>query len=382
MNEGKDIYYVSAALCVGVIFASTMPAGLLPYLAAGACISLLCIVTLASAITLGVTASCTGSRICVIVRSPLLWTTAFFILGMLCHCTRSIVSPGIQRLQLFSQIQASLGRVIDTIPFNDRENNALVKAIITGDRSSLSAGTKAIFRSAGAAHLLALSGMHLGYIYLFISKALAILGNSIQARQLRSLLIILATGFYSLVCGAGPSLSRAWLFIALNEGSKIAGRPQDSRQIFCVALLLHLVFKSECIRDLGFQLSYLAMVGIVFVWPHMRQWYGVLERKTESSQDQRMQYIPGRKIWDILSLSICAQLFTAPLTLLHFGTFPNFFLITNLSAAPLMSILMLGGIAATAATMAAGPEDAEIFVHICEAPATMLRALLQTISEL
>ena len=294
-------------------------------------------------------------------NSGLLWTAVFFILGLFCYFSRVAILPSIPDRTYFSTAGETLTGAIESIPFRDSNNNALILALLKGDRSGLARQTIADFRNAGAAHMLALSGMHLGIIYLILNRLLFFLGNTPPARKTRYALITLLTLFYTLMCGAGASLVRAWLFILLNSLSRILDRPQPPGQIFCVALLLHLIARPESICEVGFQLSYLAMAGIVFIWPEMRTW-----------MDSR--------IWDALALSISCQMFTAPLTLLYFGTFPKYFLITNLVAAPLMSIVMTCGIIATAAS--ALSLEWSLLYTICEKPITLLCRLLENIAAL
>lgn len=273
------------------------------------------------------------------------WVGVFVMLGAFCMASRSVgmdLSAGLGaagggaslgaggRLQ-GNALGGMLGDTIRGIPFGNERSNAFTLAIICGDKSMLSSELLADFRGSGAAHLLALSGMHLGIIYLIMRKLLSIFGNHPVVSKMRSVAIIAVTGAYTIGCGCGPSLLRAWLFITLYELAAILHRPQNPGQIFCSALIIHLALRPESALDLGFQLSYLAMVGIVFLWPRVRIWY----------QGEIM-----RRIWDITSMSLCCQLFTGPLSYLHFGTFPKMFLITNLIAAPLMGVVMCCAIAA------------------------------------
>lgn len=294
-------------------------------------------------------------------NSGLLWTTVFFLLGLFCYFNQVAILPSIPDKTYFSAAGKTLTQAIESIPFQDSNSNALILALLKGDRTGLARQTIADFRNAGAAHMLALSGMHLGIIYLILSRLLFFLGNTPPARKTRYILITLLTLFYTLMCGAGASLVRAWLFILLNSLSKILDRPQPPGQIFCVALLLHLIARPESICEVGFQLSYLAMAGIVFIWPEMRTWM-------------------SSRIWDALALSISCQMFTAPLTLLYFGTFPKYFLITNLVAAPLMSIVMACGIIATAASSLS--LEWPLLYTVCEKPIILLCRLLGNIAAL
>lgn len=261
----------------------------------------------------------------------------------------------------FAPLAEKLHRTINSIPFEDCRDNSLLLALISGDRSKLDRNTVNDFRTAGAAHLLALSGMHLGVLYILISKLLSIAGSTVAKRKIRSLAIISTTGLYTLLCGAGASLVRAWLFIFLAESARLLHRPQPAGQIFCTALTLHLIFSPSSVTEPGFQLSYLAMIGIVFLWPHIRNWM-------------------KSRIWDGASLCISCQLFTGPLSYAYFGTFPKFFLLTNLIAAPLMTLVLVFGIAAIIFN-GIGAECHWLFT-VCELPLKCLRYLIGAIAGL
>lgn len=356
MDAGKDIYRVSLPLAAGVLAAWIITTHIFhvhaAHMAAALCFALACAAASPALIPSGKAAA-----------SASFWVLNFFVAGASCFFTSRVVSTDIVPRSWFADVNSSISALIGAIPFRDAENNALVQAIILGRRNALSAESTAAFRQAGAAHLLALSGMHLGIIYVIVKRGLCVLGNSIAMRKMRSLLLILSTGAYTLMCGAGPSLMRAWLFILLAETGRILGRPQKSGDVFCSALTLHLIFKPEAIAEPGFQLSYLAMVGIVFLWPLVREWY------------------PGRglgaKIWQLATLSISCQAFTAPLTLVYFGTFPKYFLITNLIAAPLMGVVMVCSLLCVGL---GGCEWAQPAILLMEYPLSLLRSLLKIIS--
>lgn len=356
MGRDRDIYMVSIPMVCGAVAAAfaSQSASAIPYLMAAISFPCLALATLPSVST-------AGEFHWRISYNPVFWIAVFFIAGAVSYTTAHIVSSGHTIWNPFAGMAERASSGITSLPFKDEENKALLKALILGDRTYLSKATTSHFRDAGAAHLLALSGMHLGIIYLIINKMLSIFGNRPPARKARSFSVIMITGIYTAMCGAGPSLVRAWLFILLNEGAKILERPQPPQQIFCAALTLHIITKPEGITGIGFQLSYLAMVGIVFVWPHIRAW-----------MDSR--------IWQALSLSISCQLFTAPLTLIYFHTFPKYFMITNLIAAPLMPIVIVTGMIAIAAN-AAGLDWNWLYMA-SEMPASALRYLLELISGL
>lgn len=324
-----------------------------------------------------------------ILRSPPLWEAVFFLTGCLVYLIGKQLPIESGTPDFLKDAHDSLSDIIGAIPMKNEQDNALAGAIITGDRSGMDRSVTAAFRRAGAAHLLALSGMHLGIIYLAVKKLFSVMGGHPASRRIRSALIIAVTGLYTLLCGRGSSLVRAWLFILLAETGLMLDRRQDPRQVFCAALTVHLLLRPTSIMEPGFQLSYLAMAGIVFVWPYVKGWYEAAEKQAEQNKEAKEGIREeeevtglGQKIWEAASLCICCQLFTAPLSLLYFGTFPKFFLITNLVAAPLMSMAMACSITATALFAWLGNGiPAQVYEIMCF-PLGMLRELTELVASI
>ena len=225
---------------------------------------------------------------------------------------------------------------IRAIPFPHGSTNELLRALLTGQRDGLGRETAAAFRAAGASHILALSGLHLGIIYLLLSKLLAVLGNGRITAIIRSLLIVAASALYAFMTGSSPSIIRALLFITINELMRHSpGRRKSPLAVWCCALMIQLAISPWVIRSVGFQLSYLAMLGIFTVFPWMEAFY------PKPAKGWSLM----RRIWASMALSISCQLFTAPLVWLRFRTFPKYFLLTNLLALPLTSLLMICAVA-------------------------------------
>ena len=263
-------------------------------------------------------------------RPALLFPT-FLALGAFCALADAF--PGAETATFLERRASALGArlrdFIDSIPFPSEGTAPLLKALLTGDRSKLSRDTVRVFRESGGAHLLALSGLHIGILYLFLSRLLWPLGNSPAARLVRYVLTVLTAGLFTLVTGASPSIVRAFLFIFLNETARLSNRPKNALQVLSTALLIQLVLNPSAIASVGFQLSYLAMAGIFLLYPRLEAWW---------PKGPRID--PLRKVWQAAVLSISCQAFTGPLAWYRFHTFPTYFLITNLLAMPVTTLLM------------------------------------------
>ena len=220
-----------------------------------------------------------------------------------------------------------LETLIGSIQFDNESTGGIIKALLTGNREDIPKDVAQAFRASGASHILALSGLHLGIIYAIIIKILTLAGNSPAMRRTKSALTVLICGFYTLATGAGASITRAFIFITLNEIGKMTGRPTSLKGVLAAALLLHLTFDPTAVSEIGFQLSYAAIFGIAYIFPWLRGMW---------KNDWR-----GLKwIWESAAVSISCQITTGPLAYLYFGTFPQYFLLTNLIAVPLAGLII------------------------------------------
>ncbi len=262
-----------------------------------------------------------------------------FLCGIECHMLSYTGIHDTGRKILESRLISSPGEMlkesVDRLPYSGKETASLAKALLYGDKSGLSRETLDNFRKSGGSHLLALSGMHLGVIYAILAKILRIFGNSRTAILAKAICTVLFSGIYTAVTGASPSLIRAFLFILLNETCRITGRKAAPDEIFHAALMIQLTLAPHMIESLSFQLSYLAVAGITYIYPGMARWFG------SGGKNDVM-----KKIWNASALSISCQITTFPVVWLRFGTFPVFFIMTNLIAIPLTTLAMCSTIAA------------------------------------
>lgn len=272
--------------------------------------------------------------------------TASICCGVLCSLTSGWISicdchPLDHPENPINLLGEKIRNIISSLSFEDTRTNAVIKALITGDRSGLSTQVKETFRASGASHILALSGMHLGIIYGIIKLSLKPLGNRRPVKLFKSIFILSVCCTYTILSGAGASIIRAMIFISLAEAATLGNRDRNTGQIMLSALIIQLVIRPDEIRDIGFQLSYAAMAGIAWIYPFLNNLW------PRRSISEGVVSKGLRWLWSSASVSIACQITTGPLAYHYFGTFPKYFILTNIIATPLVGIIIPFSIAAT-----------------------------------
>lgn len=210
------------------------------------------------------------------------------------------------------------------------ENLSVAKALILGEKSGLDRETMNAYSASGTMHVLAVSGLHVGIVMLLLSFFLKPLKNIPKGRIFHVVLLVVFIWLYALLTGLSPSVMRATFMFTFVIIGKEMERDTSVYQSIMVSAFLLILMDPIVIFDVGFQLSYLAVIGIVFFQPKI---YKLFFSK----------YYLVDKIWQITSVSIAAQLATVSLGLFYFHQFPNLFLISNLIAIPIsFAILMIG----------------------------------------
>ena len=231
-----------------------------------------------------------------------------------------------------------MAALIEALPFEDADAKGLAKAFITGRRDGVSPSVSKAFRHSGASHLLALSGFHLGIIYSFLNKILALAGNAPAIRKARAIIIMGMCCIYTFAAGAGESLVRALIFILTAESGRLTGRPQKTGHILFASFTIQCILSPTSISSAGFQLSYAAMSGIIFIYPFLERLFPADPQR--ANLRTRLISVPARKIWQLAALSTACQIATAPIAWLHFGRISTNFLTANLTALPLVGIII------------------------------------------
>jgi len=203
---------------------------------------------------------------------------------------------------------------------------SFIAAITLGDKSGITHQTTQAFSRAGLSHILALSGLHAGLVFLIFLKCLSWIPRSFPYSNLLKFIIPCALlWMYVVITGAGASVLRAALMCTLVQLTRLMGKQGGGIEGLHLAATLILCFKPGLVNDLGFQFSYLAVAGILGIKPPP----GML--KTH----KWLRY-PIQSLW----ISFTAQLLTTPAGLYHFGIFPVYFFLSNLVCVPLASILV------------------------------------------
>ncbi|MCQ2175197.1 MAG: ComEC/Rec2 family competence protein [Bacteroidales bacterium] len=289
--------------------------------------------------------------------------------GVLCFIALSLVKA-LPAISAASGAADALNMAIFRLGFRDRTTPALMGALLTGNKSHLDYDTIEIFRKSGASHLLALSGLHLGFIYSLIRKILQPLGNSPVIKAVRVGTVIGFCSFYTIMTGAGPSITRALLFIVINEACSLnPERKKSGTGVLSMAFVIQVTAMPGVVRSVGFQLSYLAMAGIFLLGIPMQKWF---------PQGRRTGIL--KKIWDASAISISCQAFTAPLSWYYFHSFPRHFLLANILALPVTEVAILLSIitiTAEGCNISCNP-----LVKACDYIFKLLVRILETISEM
>jgi competence protein ComEC len=224
-------------------------------------------------------------------------------------------------------------KLLKTLKSNGLSGNELsvASALILGYKDDLDSDLKHSYSSAGATHVLAVSGLHVGIIFLVINSMLSFMDKNKSLKAIKLILILFLLWFYALITGLSPSVVRAATMFSFVAVGAIFNRKSSIYNTLAASAFVLLCYNPFLIMEVGFQLSYLAVLGIVYFQPKI---YAKFYFKNWLLD----------KIWGITAVSIAAQLTTFPLGLLYFHQFPTYFMISNLFVIPGAFIIILVGI--------------------------------------
>ena len=223
-----------------------------------------------------------------------------------------------------------VGRLREAL--KDDDSFGVSMALILGQKEFLSPQIRSAYSGTGAMHVLAVSGLHVGIIYLILMTGLKFLGKSKMSMWVRLVLILAGLWSYAIITGLSPSVMRAaTMFSAVAIAQNISRKTNIYNTLASAALIL-LCVNPYLLLEVGFQLSFLAVLGIVLIQPH------IYLLATFNSR------VPD-KLWQLTSVSIAAQIATFPLGILYFHQFPNYFLLSNFIVIPAAFVVLTLGMA-------------------------------------
>ena len=210
--------------------------------------------------------------------------------------------------------------------FNKDELNVAI-ALILGQQQDISPEIIKDYQFAGAVHILSVSGLHIGFILLFVTFILKPFPNTKCGSFIKLLVILFSLFSFGLIAGLAPSVLRSVTMFSFVAIGMYLRRSTNIFHTLLVSMLLILLVQPSFLFDVGFQLSYLALFFILWLQPLLAK-----------------LWIPKYKIanyfWDILTVSFAAQIGTLPLSIYYFHQFPGLFFVTNLVIIPFLSVIM------------------------------------------
>ena len=206
-------------------------------------------------------------------------------------------------------------------------------ALILGYREALSQDIRDAYGDTGAIHVLAVSGLHVGIVTLILNFLLNLI--PIRTKRFKKIvqpiIIISSLWLFAFLTGASPSVLRAATMFSFVTIGFTINRPSSIYNTLAISAFLILLFKPYLIKSVGFQLSYLAVLGIVYFQPKL---YRLIKVPTKL----------GDYCWQLTSIAIAAQLGTMPVTLFFFHRFPVMFWLSGLIVIPAATLILSLGI--------------------------------------
>ncbi|MBP6558190.1 MAG: ComEC/Rec2 family competence protein [Flavobacterium sp.] len=232
----------------------------------------------------------------------------------------------------FSNFRTEIIRNLSLSEIKKEELNIMI-ALLLGQQQDISPEVLKDYQLAGAVHILSVSGLHVGFILLFVTFLLKPMPNTKRNAAIKLLIILLSLWSYGILAGLAPSVVRSVTMFSFVAVGNHLRRTVNVFHTLLVSMLLILLWKPSFLFDVGFQLSYLALFFILWLQPLLAEIW-------------QPKYKVTQYVWDILTVSFAAQIGTLPLSIYYFHQFPGLFFVTNVIVLPLLGIIMIVGLIA------------------------------------
>ncbi|RRO15286.1 ComEC/Rec2 family competence protein [Flavobacteriaceae bacterium 14752] len=207
----------------------------------------------------------------------------------------------------------------------------LIQALILGQKQAINRETYNEFADVGVVHILAVSGLHVGIVFLILNFLLSPVLRFKHGRPLKVLLTILSLWGFAALAGFSPSVMRAVTMFSFLAFGQMFRRKTNSINMLCLSAVVLLIYKPQLLFEVGFQLSYAAVFAIVMLYPVFSKLY-------------QPRYKIPKLFWDTAYVSLAAQIGVLPFQLFYFHQFPGLFLLGNLVIIPFLGVLIGGGL--------------------------------------
>ena len=224
-------------------------------------------------------------------------------------------------------------RCIEKFKLNmlDTDAIAVASTLILGYKANLSDDVLQAYSKTGTIHVLSVSGAHVAIIFVLLNLALGFLNSYRYGKLLKAVIIITLIWYYSLLSGFSPAVCRAAVMISMVIIGKTYNRYINTLNILAISAFGLLLCDPFFILDVGFQLSYLAVFGLIAYQPVVYKWFAFKNKWAD-------------KLWAVCSVSLAAQVITFPLSAFYFHQFPVYFLVSNLFIIVPSAVIMYTGI--------------------------------------
>lgn len=229
-----------------------------------------------------------------------------------------------------NSVKQKLQTIINENIYKEDERG-VASALLLGNRNFISDDILKSFSNTGSTHVLAVSGLHVGLFYGIISISFAWLKRFKHLKILHPIITIFFIWFYAMLTGGSPSVIRAAAMFSLFAIGFSLKRNISVFNIIAFSAFIITVYNPFLITDVGFQLSYLAVIGIIYLQPKIYKWLYVKNYFFD-------------KLWGITAVSLAAQISTFPLIILYFHQFPNYSLLSNIVVIPAATVILYGGV--------------------------------------
>ncbi|MCD8739548.1 ComEC family competence protein [Mucilaginibacter roseus] len=234
---------------------------------------------------------------------------------------------------LVAYAQGLRKRLVDKFNANihDKQAAAIASTLILGYNAELSNDVLQTYSRTGTIHVLSVSGAHVGLIYLVLALVFARFNSGTRSRIITTLVIIACIWGYALLTGFSPPVCRAGMMLSFILIGRCFARRINQLNILALSAFISLLVDPLLITDVGFQLSYIAVAGLIVIQPLIYQKFSFKNKLAD-------------KLWLVSSASIAAQLVTLPLSVWYFHQVPLYFLISNLIILIPSAVIMYAGI--------------------------------------